>query len=689
MHRMSDKLKIRLSFLGGLISWLLFSAANIYLLFIEKYEMKVQLSDFIPQLFFTGFVLCTFVYYRYIITKADTINFTDLLWKVFITGLITTLISLGIGFFFNFFAKSSIVESPLTVNFFYNILLGLVVIFMVSTLVVWKRLILYQKSKKLLQLWTFFEIALLLSLGYDFFELPAFEARFNIGIIVIACFSVILVFNLKWIAYLNFKQKWKGILFILLSGIYLYHFFLNLARFQDTGVLVIDLLDRVFIVGLFGFLFFYAVIAILVTLFNLPTSSVFEQKLKEAVDFQKLSQSVPRGETIDQTYEILLESSMSAVFADAAWLEVQEEKGVFQSIRNIKEAEIKDIKAKVKSSIIRDIINLNFNRDLSPTRLTDSLKDSKYKSIIALPIYVQEKQVGFIAMLNEVSEAFNREMVNIMTTFVNQASITLENLSLIKESLENERYKEQLKIAKNVQKSLLPNDLSMGNHFDLDAFSMAADEVGGDYYDIIQTAEDRFGLIIGDVSGKGTSAAFQMAQMKGIFHSLASQDLSASQFNTQANVALSNCLDKSSFITATYFNINEADRTIEFSRAGHCPTLMFCSENDKTEFLMSDGMGLGIVRNSSYEKYVHSTTLNYKEGDTMLLYTDGITEARNEKGELFGDDRLRDSFSSHSKKAPTQIKEGIKRDLSQFMGELEIDDDYTMVVVKFNSNTNG
>ena len=430
-------------------------------------------------------------------------------------------------------------------------------------------------------------------------------------------------------------------------------------------------------------------IAILVTLFNLPTSSVFEQKLKEAVDFQKLSQSVPRGETIDQTYEILLESSMSAVFADAAWLEVQEEKGVFRSIRNLKEAEIKDIKTKIKSSTIQDIIELRFNRDPNPSKLTDALKDSKYKSVIALPIYVQEKQIGFIAMLNEVSEAFNREMVNIITTFVNQASISLENLSLIKESLENERYKEQLKIAKNVQKSLLPDNLSLGTHFELDAFSMAADEVGGDYYDIIQTAEDRYGLIIGDVSGKGTSAAFQMAQMKGIFHSLASQDLSASQFNVQANVALSNCLDKSSFITATYFNINESDRTIEFSRAGHCPTLMFCSESDKTEFLMSDGMGLGIVRNSSYSKYVHSTTLNYNEGDTMLLYTDGITEARNEKGEQFGEDRLKNSFSSHAKKAPAQIKESIKRDLSQFMGELEIDDDYTMVIVKFNSNING
>lgn len=651
--------------------------------------MKVQFSDFIPQLFFTGFVVTTFIYYRYVITKADTLNFTDLLWKVFITGLITTLISLAIRFFFTFFANSSVVESPLTVNFFYNILLGLVIIYMISTLVVWKRLILYQKSKNLLQLWTFFEVALLMSLGYDFLRLELFGINFNVGLIILSCFSLILAFNLKWVAYLNFKQKWKGILFILLSGIYLYHFLLNLSDFRATGVLVIDLLDRVFVLGLFGFLFAYAAISILVTLFNLPTSSVFERKLKEAIDFQKLSQSVPSGETSDQTYEILLESSMSAVFADAAWIEIQEEGGRFQAIRNLKEAEIDKIKSRIKSKTILDIIALNFSRDISHARLSDGLKDGKFKSIVALPIHVQERQIGFIALLNEVPDAFNREMVSIITTFVNQASISLENLTLIRESLENERYKEQLKIAKNVQKSLLPDKLDLNSCIEIDAFSMAADEVGGDYYDLLQQGPTKFSLIVGDVSGKGTSAAFQMAQMKGVFHSLASQGVSPAEFNTQANIALSNCLEKSSFITATFFNVDTEKQVIEFSRAGHCPTLMFCSSEDKTDFLKCDGMGLGIVRNSTYSKYVHSSTHNYKEGDTMLLYTDGITEAKNVEGEQFGTERLKNSFNSHAKKSPTQIKESIKRDLADFTGEVEIDDDYTMVIVKFKTEKDG
>ena len=122
---------------------------------------------------------------------------------------------------------------------------------------------------------------------------------------------------------------------------------------------------------------------------------------------------------------------------------------------------------------------------------------------------------------------------------------------------------------------------------------MAADEVGGDYYDILEYKKNHFGLIIGDVSGKGTSAAFQMAQMKGIFHSLAHQGVTPEEFNKKANIALSQCLDKTSFITATYFDINTEKNILHFSRAGHCPSLFYCKTADSVDYLKCDGMGLG------------------------------------------------------------------------------------------------
>lgn len=680
---MSDKLKKRLTFAIALLFWVLYSGASLYLLFVKSHLIDAQIIDFTPKIFFTFFVVALFFYFRYAISKADSLNFTDLLWKVFITGLITTLISLSIQFLFTVFAQSTITENPFIVNFFYSVLVGLVVVFTMSTLVVWKRLILYQKTKNLIQLWSIFQLALAAALIFDFLPQSIDDMGFRIALIILGCFTLILIFNLKWIAYLNFKQKLKSMLFILLAGIYLYHLLLNLLRFSASGLLIMDLFNHVFVWAVFLFLFLYSGITILVTLFNLPTSSVFEQKLKEALDFQRLSQSIPRGETKDQTYEILLGSAMSAVFADAAWLEVNEGGTYNQLIRNLKATEIQDIKSKITTGPVCDVIQYKFQHEGNFYKLSDRLKHPLYKSILVLPIMIKDKQEGYIVLLNEVTDAFNKEMTDILTTFVNQASISLENLELINESLETERYREQLNIAKAVQQSLLPSRLIENNKLSIDALSEAADEVGGDYYDFMSQSDSKFDLIIGDVSGKGTSAAFHMAQVKGVFSSLASQKMSPKDFIIQANIALSKCLDRKSFVTATYFSIDTEEKKVEMSRAGHCPTLIFCKKESQVNFLESDGMGLGMLRNSSYSNYVESITIGYHPGDVMLLYTDGIIEAKNSEGELFGGERLKQSFLKHSLADSSRIKEGISEDLNRFMGDIEIDDDYTLVVVGF------
>jgi sigma-B regulation protein RsbU (phosphoserine phosphatase) len=687
---MSQKFKIRLVFLLGLLSWFLFSFFDIYFILLKRYEMEETYVEILPQVFLSLFIISTLTYYRYIISKAESINFIDLLWRVFITGLVTTIISLGIRFIFNLYADTTFIKNPLTVNFFYHIYIGLVVIFLISTFVVWKRLILYQKTKALIRWWNAFEYLLLGSLIFDFLGYQYLSIPFDIPLGVIGAFALVLSFNLKWIAYLNFKQKWKSILFILLSGIYLYHFILNLSLYSDTGKLIYDLFDRVFIISLFLFIMIYAVISILVTLFNLPTSSVFEKKLKEAVDYQKLSQSVPAGQSEKETYEILIDSSMSAVFADAAWIEIKNDDTSELIIRNIQRKSISQIKNAIAESSLKRVVELDYSGKISQNKVYTTIQKGEYKSIFALPILVKNEQVGTLVLLQEVADAFNREMVNIITTFVNQASISLENSRLINEALENERYKEQLKIAKNVQKSLLPEQLHTNKNIDISAYSMAADEVGGDYYDMVSSNDTNYKLIIGDVSGKGTSAAFNMAQMKGIFHSLAKQELIPQEFIIKANDALSSCLEKSSFITASYFDINTENREIRFVRAGHCATLYHHSESGRTEFLQTKGMGLGIVRNSDYVKYVHCNALTYKPGDILLLYTDGIIEAMDIEGNQYGEEGLQRALQNqldHSLKdiSPETIKNGIIEDLYAFMNGSKLDDDYTLVIVKMNA----
>jgi serine phosphatase RsbU (regulator of sigma subunit) len=253
----------------------------------------------------------------------------------------------------------------------------------------------------------------------------------------------------------------------------------------------------------------------------------------------------------------------------------------------------------------------------------------------------------------------------------------------MEEALQNERYKEELKIAKMVQKSLLPTILEQDQDFDIAAFSESADEVGGDYYDTLRVDKHLISIIIADVSGKGTTAAFHMSQMKGIFHSLAQHDIEPSNFMVQANQALVYCLERGSFISATYFIINTQTKTIRYARAGHCPVLYYCAGSSSSEYLKDKGVALGMVRNKTYSSFIQSNTFQYKPGDIMVLYTDGVTEAKDGKGEEFGYERLSNLVNEANGMAPSEIQNHLINKLYEFSGTSNIDDDYTTMIVKF------
>jgi serine phosphatase RsbU (regulator of sigma subunit) len=274
-------------------------------------------------------------------------------------------------------------------------------------------------------------------------------------------------------------------------------------------------------------------------------------------------------------------------------------------------------------------------------------------------------------------------MTKIVSTFANQAGISIENFRLLEEALQNERYKEELKIAKMVQKSLLPQLLEKDDDFEIEAFSESADEVGGDYYDTIRIGDHMVSLIIADVSGKGTTAAFHMSQMKGIFHSLAQQDFEPHEFMARANQALVYCLERGSFISASYFVINTDKKKIRYARAGHCPVLYYHAAQNCIEYFKDKGIALGMVRNKSYSNFIQTYEFEYKPGDIMVLYTDGITEAKNKKNEEFGYDRLAATLLEVKTLPAKQIESLLVSRLYDFSETRNINDDYTTMIVKF------
>ncbi|CAN5139706.1 hypothetical protein BH23BAC1_BH23BAC1_01040 [soil metagenome] len=676
---------IRLSILLGIVSWVTLLIIDLIFLFGSINNIITGISPEIPRLLLNLFFVFVFLFYKFKIGKADGINFIDLLWKVFVTGLLTVVVSLIISSFFYLVSSSQLGENTLLINFFYHINLGLIAAFLISTFIVWKRLILYQKSKGLLRTWNIFEYALLISILFNFFNYTLFDTFFNIIFSVLLSMGMVLSVNLKWVAYLNFKQKWKSILLLIFVMVYIFYFLRILIDYSNNYPLVTDLLNNVFILTLFAFIFLYAIFSVLVILFNLPTSSVFEQKLEEVLNFQRLSQSIQTGQKEEKVYDILLDSSVSAVYADAAWLEIyneQEESTIFYS-RNITEDEIEGIKQQIYKSKFKNVVDKN-QEELLEAKTVHATISGDYKSALMVPVVVQNIKIATLVLLKEIEDGFNKEMTDILNSFVSQASISIENFRLITEAIENERYKEELKIAKRVQRSLLPKKLAQNHDFELSAFSEAADEVGGDYYDSYQISPDKLAIVIGDVSGKGTSAAFNMSQMKGVFHSLVQLDLNPADFIIHANSALSRCLEKTSFITISFFIIDSKERKVCFARAGHCPTLIYKNSEKEAVYFTSKGLGLGIIRNSNFQNYVHVNEFIFDKGDMVLLYTDGITEAKNEEGIEYGYERLKNFLKKNSGKDVSSFQEALIKDLYNYCGKRTMDDDYTTVILKFN-----
>lgn len=687
---MRAKAITRLLFTVGVITWLALVFTDISIVFSSKNNIKPEIPVWLPGIILNLFIVTLYYYYKFKIERDEILNFVDLLWRVFATGLVATVISLALKLIESLLGSTTLTQHVVFIDLIYLINLPLMIGFLIMAFTAWKRLILYQKSKWLLRLWSFFEWGLLFTLIYNSFDLPFIEGFYTALLVIFVIIGLVLSGNMKWVAYLNFRQKWTSLLLLLLTVFYLLYGIYTISSLADTlesaAPNFTDYRSHIFIQSLAIFVSVYSVFSFLVILFNLPTTSVFEQKLEEVVNFQRISQSIQTEQSEDSVYNILLETSVSTVFADAAWLEVKagNEQAMKTFTYKITDKEARDIINHLNAQNVKGILDQGSDKTKNLSKHLSSLKGSRFRSILAFPIYVKGENIGTLALLKELAEGFNKEMTKIVSTFANQAGISIENFRLMEEALQNERYKEELKIAKTVQKSLLPNVLERDDDFEIAAFSESADEVGGDYYDTIRTNANEVSLIIADVSGKGTTAAFHMSQMKGIFHSLAQDCIEPDEFMKRANQALVFCLERGSFISATFFVVDTSKKKIRYSRAGHCPVLYYKAATDSAEYLKDKGIALGMVRNKSYANFITSNDLQYASGDIMVLYTDGITEAKDKKGEEFGYERLSQVLMEVRDKDPKEIQSHLINRLYEFSGTENINDDYTTMIVKFN-----
>ena len=308
------------------------------------------------------------------------------------------------------------------------------------------------------------------------------------------------------------------------------------------------------------------------------------------------------------------------------------------------------------------------------------LAENEIKAVIGL--HLQEEKIALVgvgARANE--EEYTTSDYNFLRSLGNLAVLSIQKTYLLEERIEKERLEEELDIAKSIQQGLLPDPIPESEKLDIAAKNISSYQVGGDYYDILETPDKNLLFAIGDVTGKGIPAALLMANLQAMLHVLLPIDITLSEASGQVNDIIYHNTPSDKFITFFWGIFNPNNYEFRFVNAGHNPPLWLKSDADEPEELEVGGLILGAMSTMSpYDE----ETITLSSGDLLVFYTDGVTEAMNEdETEEFGEDRLVECIKSNREKSSQELQDAIIEEVQDFSQNVQYDD-ITLIVIKVN-----
>ena len=338
-------------------------------------------------------------------------------------------------------------------------------------------------------------------------------------------------------------------------------------------------------------------------------------------------------------------------------------------------------------------------RTRTPVVLDDAARKGRFKnepyitrngirSVICLPMINKNRLTGVLYMENNLSTGvFTSDHLESLSWLSSQAAISLENARLYQKLTDYSQWLENiisaLNVAQEVQQGLLPWRAPELAGVDIAGRSLYCDETGGDYYDYIQLAAgepERLAVVIGDVSGHGVSAALLMSSTRAYLRSLAVGSKKPADVITGVNALVSaDSRETGQFVTLFYLEIDSTTRKIAWVRAGQDPAVLYSPVEDTFKVLGGAGVALGVEEAWQYDQF----TDEVKSGQVIALATDGVWETRNDLGEMFGKQRLRDVIRANAGLSAEGIRQAVVDAVTDFRGRGSQQDDVTLVVIKF------
>jgi anti-anti-sigma factor len=272
--------------------------------------------------------------------------------------------------------------------------------------------------------------------------------------------------------------------------------------------------------------------------------------------------------------------------------------------------------------------------------------------------------------IGEIARAFNE--------ITNKFREAQENV------VEQERLQKEMQVAQEIQHSLLPRKVPDISGYDIGSLYRAAKEVGGDYYDFVHVDEGTVGVVVADVSGKGVPGSLVMTMIRTALRMEARGNHSAAEVMARMNDFVTEDMKKGMFVTIFYVILDSKNRIISYSSAGHNPMILYRAESDETFFLNPRGfpVGISLPDDSLFRRSIDVEKIKLKKDDMLVIYTDGVTEAMNERREQYGEERLLGLIKDRGRLAPIEFIERLSDDIKQFTGGHPQNDDITVVAIK-------
>jgi sigma-B regulation protein RsbU (phosphoserine phosphatase) len=304
-------------------------------------------------------------------------------------------------------------------------------------------------------------------------------------------------------------------------------------------------------------------------------------------------------------------------------------------------------------------------------------------SVLLGPLHYRQKLLGVLALGRGLrSEPFSASKRGVFQAILEQSAFALFNQSIYLQAGEKHALDRDLEIARDIQQVLLPSDAPDVPGFQISGLNLPARTLSGDYFDYLHVDDDHLGIAIADVSGKGVPAALIMAMCRSAVRSLARGERSPAAVLRAVNRQLYPDMKEDMFISMAYVVIHRRTGEAHLARAGHDAPLFCSTSASSVETLNPKGMAVGIDSGEVFDRFCTDLSFRFGDGDLLLLYTDGLTEALDAAGGEFGMDRLSSELLASASEGAGEILRRLARSVKAFSSGQPQHDDITLIAIK-------